>query len=205
MTLFCSVDIETTGLDPTHSDVLEIGAVIDLTQDPYSDETRAEFHCYVVEDLYQGEPSALAMHPTIFKRIANKEEPYAYYSPAEAIFRFSTWLVENWKAASERPVLFAGKNFAQFDLPFLQAMPAFNESIQYEHGVLDPGPLFLDPEKDSKIPNTMTCCVRAGITYFDGHTALDDAMQVRRLIQQYYSKKSNRGWIWPKRRKTGTR
>ena len=101
-------------------------------------------------------------------------------------------------------MLFAGKNFAQFDLPFLRAMPAFDESIKYEHGVLDPGPLYVNPEIDSKIPNTEECCKRAGIDYYEGHTALEDAMQVSRLIQTYYFKKSHRGWLWPKRRKIGT-
>ena len=202
MTLYCSLDLETTGINALHTNILEIGAVIDSTDGKqYEGTIRPEFHCYVVQDLYTCDPYAASMHPEIFKRIAEREKPFYYYSPNEAVFQLSLWLSVSWP--KDQPVFFAGKNFAQFDLPFLRRLPGFEETISFHPSVLDPGPLFLDPLIDSKNPNLSVCCERAGLENHVTHTALEDALQVSSLIQAYYAKRSQRGWIWPKSKRKG--
>ena len=75
---YVSIDIETTGLDEYTCDTIEFGAIIDNLnfQKPFDE--LPKFHAYVVLPRYQGEPYALSMHAEIFRRIANREEPYEY-------------------------------------------------------------------------------------------------------------------------------
>jgi len=185
---YCSLDLETTGIDPEHCDVIEIGAVIDRCVDPLSDADRPEFHCYVKEDLYTGEPYGLSMHAATFKRIAKEEGPYHYWAPFQAIRELELWFEGNWnRVTGTKKVLFAGKNFGSFDLEYLKRMPGFDEQISYEHGMLDPGPLYFNPKKDKKIPNLEACLKRADLVEDVTHTALQDAIQVSKVIQAYYA------------------
>jgi len=177
MTKFCSIDIETTGLDPETCQILEIGAVIADTDG----RELTTFHCYVKHDLYQGEAFALAMNSAILQKLDNPEN----LDVTEVVSEFAWWLYHFWDSPK---VLFAGKNFGSFDLQFLKKLPGFNRDIKYYHAFLDPGPLYFDPKIDTTIPNLAKCLKRAGIGSVVTHTALEDAHLVKHLIQSYYSK-----------------
>ena len=83
---YASIDIETTGLDLSYCQMLEFGCVLDDMEAPV--ENLPTFHCYILRPYYTGDPYALAMHSTIFKRIANLEPGYNYYKPEEAFDKF---------------------------------------------------------------------------------------------------------------------
>lgn len=199
MTRFCSLAINTTGQHADLCNVIEIGAVIDDTTNPIDDDERPEFHSYILEDVYQGEPSVLSVLEADLGRIARKEKPFRYLTPAAAIHDLSGWLHEYW--GDTDPVLFAGKNLGIFDFKFLTKMPGWSDYIIYRPGVLDPGPLFMDPKKDSGLPTLDTCCERAGIEYPDEEdTVLQQAQLVAEVLQAYYGKKKHKGWLWHKKR-----
>ena len=185
---FVSIDIETTGLDEKTCQTIEIGAVIDDWLEPLANPP--EFHCYVKRDRYSGEPYALSMHPTIFRRIATAEEGYDYFYPKEAMIELGCWMRDNGAYVPdpdhpkrEARAVVAGKNFAAFDDKFLRQLPHFDEYVKYHHRVLDPGMLYWDPITDIKPPGTATCMERAGLAGEVAHTALEDAKCVAKLIQ----------------------
>jgi oligoribonuclease len=186
-----SIDIETTGLDHSYCQTIEFGAVIDDLSDPKPYSELPQFHCYIDrEGKYQGEPYALAMHAEIFRRIAKREEPYLYVKPFHLERKFSEFLVANGAVPnghSLTEINVVGKNFAKFDLRFLEN-DNFDKSMAFRmcHRNLDPGSLYFDPKVDRKPPDSKTCMKRAGLDGEVAHTALEDAMMVVKLIRKYY-------------------
>ena len=178
---YVSIDTETTGLNPEHCQVLEIGAVIDDGVTPI--ENCPTFHCYVDHVLILGEPFALAMHPTIFHRIATREEGYTYLQPWEVAPKFKEFLTDNGIDADR--VIVAGKNYARFDSRFLSKITSWDKHIQVHHRILDPAALYWQPEIDGvELPDTKTCMQRAGIGGEVAHTAVEDARVVALLIRR---------------------
>lgn len=184
---FVSIDIETTGLDADTCDIIEIGAVIDDWLDPLLEPPT--FHCYVLSDMYKGQPMALSMHPTIFRRIATKDNGYTYHYPRAAAMYLGEWMKNNGAYTPdpdhperEARAIVAGKNFAMFDDRFLRTLPDFDSHVKYHHRILDPGMLYWNPLTDTKPPGTETCMKRAGLDGEVAHTALEDALIVAKLI-----------------------
>lgn len=117
---YCSIDIETTGLDHRFHDILEVGAVLDdlTVQAPLAELPR--FHCYVLphdERGYRGDPFALSMNARILERIAKRNQPAQhpaevvpegtlFLHPGEVAHRFAAWARKHWllttQAAKDR-------------------------------------------------------------------------------------------------------
>lgn len=174
---YVSVDIETTGLDPDTCQVIEFGAVLETGSELPS------FHAYIVHPLYQGEPYALSMHPTIFRRIATREPGFLYLRPEELGPRFAYWLQEQGLPPG-KSIQAAGKNFGSFDLQFLKRIHRFEEFVRIAHRSYDPAMLYFQPGVDSKLPDMKTCMQRAGIEGEVTHTAVEDARLVVQLLRK---------------------
>jgi DNA polymerase III epsilon subunit-like protein len=193
---YCSIDIETTGLDRDNHMILEIGAVLDDWVS--SVETLPKFRCYVDNGpLIQGSPYALSMHPKIFRYIATNgkerepdQEGIAIIKVKHVAQEFLTWL-QRWNMKPcTRHLTAAGKNFAGFDQQFLRRLPRWEEFIPTQHRVIDPGNLYWDPRIDGNgLPNLKTCMERAGIPGTVAHTALEDAIVVVKLIRIWFKRR----------------
>lgn len=76
----------------------------------------------------------------------------------------------------------AGKNPAGFDIPFIEALPNWQGLIKFHRRVFDPASHYaLDTDKN--LPDLQECLKRAGIDKVVSHTAVDDALDVVRLIR----------------------
>lgn len=181
---YVSIDIETTGLDPETCDVLEFGAVLDDLENPKAIEDLPKWHCYFVKEAYMGQPYALSMHPHIFRRIATKEEGYHYHRPMGFAYMFKKFLLENGYEMQEDRVYInaAGKNFAAFDLPFLERKTDLKKHIKIRHRILDPSSMYLRIG-DEALPGTEECLKRANLDSTVAHTAIEDAIAVIKLIR----------------------
>ena len=191
---YVSIDIETTGLDPSFCQVIEIGAVIDDWDAPVEELKR--FHAYVYHDRIVGQPYALQMNAAILLKIANAEKAVRGVQPGDVADvtldgdrflrpkavgrRFSQFLEKNGIVPG-KAVLAAGKNFAGFDRPFLDLLPDFN--VRFHHRVIDPAMLFWVPGVDDEPPATKTCMERAGIAGEVAHTAVEDAIGVIKMVR----------------------
>jgi oligoribonuclease len=191
---YISVDIETTGLRPDTHDVVEVGAVIDDFSNPKPLDELPTFHCYVRMKNYVTDPYCSFLHQAIFHRISkwpSKEvtDRWNFYTPDEVVHRFADFLKDNGvEAASDGryTLTAAGKNFGSFDLQFLNKKLDFNKKIRFRHRFLDPGILFFDPRTDTVIPSQQECLERAGSFEQVEHTAVEDAMQVVKLLRHHY-------------------
>lgn len=134
---YIALDIETTGINPETSQIIQIAAVYDpdgitpITQLPKFDIAITN------KGEIKGEPFALSMHSDLFKRIASGGKGTTSTTDT-ADGHFGMWLLANGIATSKLTV--AGKNAAGFDLPFLK-MHGF-KTERFSHRVLDVGPVY---------------------------------------------------------------
>lgn len=188
---YVSIDIETLGLDPDYCDTIEFGAVIEDTSRPRPIEELPTYHAYLTKpkDRYQGEVYAMYMHSKsgMFERIA-KRTPGFNYIPHDMLGEnFFGWLSQEGlgEIGARKPpakITVAGKNFMAFDMRFLRRLPDFEKCIKIEHREMNPAMQYMLPT-DEKPPSLQTCLERAGINTEVKHTAVEDALDVIRLIR----------------------
>lgn len=80
----------------------------------------------------------------------------------------------------------AGKNFASFDQQFLIKLPRWKQVFAIRSRVLDPGILFIDWNSDESVPSLDVCKQRAGIDGAVTHNAVEDAIDVVKLLRKQY-------------------
>lgn len=186
-------DLETTGLDESFCQIIEIGMVIDDFKSP---ETHLPaFHRYVKHDVYCGDPFAFHQNAKIMEVLAFGTS--SKITPIGAL-KLAIWdfLSANFHSEKEASLTFSGKNFASFDLRFLRRIcpephhPKFGP-YSIKHRVLDPGSLYFNPETDAMLPDTKECMKRAGIDGEVPHTALEDCFIVSKMLRNYYAKRSH--------------
>jgi len=200
---YISIDIETTGLDRENDQVLEIGAIIENTHDPKPFEELPKFHAIIQHDRYEGSAYAINMNQRIFKIHANfptygsMEEISDYIIkhnlvPVDAVAQdFYFWCMQNLinkPKDTQTPVksIVAGKNFVDFDKPFLDRLPEWKKYFAFHRRVLDPSTIYTDFILDTKLPDLNKCLERAGIDSVVGHDAIGDAWQVIQVLRSKY-------------------
>jgi DNA polymerase III epsilon subunit-like protein len=184
---YASIDLETTGLNFENCDIIEFGAVLDDLNNPLELEKLPKFHVYVIQNEYRGEPYALSMHSEIFRRIATKEEGFQYVYPQKLGKAFKDFLLKNGYEEKHDKISLnvAGKNFMGFDYQFLRTKTDMSKHIKMRHRVLDPAILYYK-EGDEALPNLATCLERAGLDSDVAHTAVEDSIDVIKLIRKHF-------------------
>jgi len=170
---YLSIDIETTGLDPERHQILQIGAVYDDLENPKPESQLDTFTGIVKWNEYVGQPVALKMNAELLGH------PDGVWI-ADLGHHFRKWMV----GLDSGKVTVAGKNFATFDLPFIQrAFPGV--SYWFHRRILDVGTMYA-VIGDKELPNLSECCLRAGLEEEVTHDALEDALMVVRLVRHYF-------------------
>jgi DNA polymerase III epsilon subunit-like protein len=188
-----SFDIETTGLEPGKHSIIELGAVIEDFETPVED--LPEFRCLIDNDDIVGSPYALGMHVDtgLLKELQDPSEDTLVLKPKQVAPIFKNWMIrngvdfeteDNVRACSTARPVAAGKNVASFDIPHVETLPDWEKHIRFHHRVLDPGSMYFDPEKDNTPPDLPTCLERAGLDDEVAHTAVQDSLDVCRLIRK---------------------
>jgi oligoribonuclease (3'-5' exoribonuclease) len=167
---FLSLDLETTGLDPKTSSILEIGAVIGDTSDPYEKISfwpkmtlaRIEDSDEPGKSVFTGTPFALALNAGLLRRIAQapslRQEPESYWVP-EFFSKVADWSGIRWLSSpwtfgevlsdfldtylpNETGIQVVGCNVGSFDLQFL-ARESSSETVlsRLHHRTIELGSL----------------------------------------------------------------
>lgn len=203
--IYCSIDIETTGLDIEHCDIIEFAAVIDDLTDRKPLEELPRFHTYIAKRSLKGEPCALSMHPHIFRKIANADfktidqegcwisEGNERYMRIDQLPLYFKWFLEKnlpeslihyteQKTCQIKKLNIAGKNVSGFDIPFLKNKIKNWHGLSFSQRVLDPAILYFEPG-DLNLPDSLTCMKRAEIEGEVAHNAMEDALMVIKLLR----------------------
>jgi len=174
--LYCSIDIETTGLDFDKNQVLEIGCVIDNT-----DRTKRKpidkldsKRIVIYHDELVGDPFAIDLNSKLIHDIVNSD--IAVHKN-----RAGLELIQFLSCYFSKEVVVAGKNVSSFDIPFIKNLPDGND-IRFHRRSLDPTIFFIRPD-DVVPPNLSECLRRIGESPSDLHTAVGDAIDVCKLIR----------------------
>lgn len=195
---YISVDIETTGLNPEICKIIQFAAVIDNGA-PLEELPRFEKLLLQLNGVYPFNLQALEMNRNIVAKISEIQSK---------IKDKQTQLLSNWcydyelvdhflcfiarHGLKHEKITFAGKNFANFDLRFLEKLPGWCK-VNMHHRIIDPGSMFMLPT-DPGLPDLKTCLERCGLPNAIAHNALDDALQVVQVIRkslESYEKHSN--------------
>jgi len=197
---YVSFDIETAGLEAGTHSILEFGAVIDDLESPVDE--LPTFRRLIKHEQIVGQHYALGMHVDsgILKELqtADPEDNKEITTPDQVGEEFARFLYRNGFNADEKEKRYptvkeavgsyrltgAGKNLNAFDIDHVEAsLPGFGDFIIFHHRVLDPGPMYFDPEEDEVVPNLSTCLERAGLDENVEHTAVADSKDVVKLIR----------------------
>lgn len=81
----------------------------------------------------------------------------------------------------------AGKNFANFDNKFLERLPRWKQCLRARGRTIDPSILFVDWVNDEAIPGLSLCKERAHLDPHVTHNAIDDAMDIVKLLRTQYA------------------
>ena len=195
-----SIDTETTGLDYDTCQILQVGAVIEDTINVRPLDELPRFSCIIERQLYQGQPFALNMNNWIIAILASLET--ARKEDRERIRKenhimgeglvarsFWVWLTANeiypnsGSKTEQITINVAGKNFASFDKKFLEKLPGWSNYIQFAQRIIDPAEFFTHWKEDDRLPNLNECIRRAGLTGEVTHDAVQDAIDVIRVIR----------------------
>ncbi len=188
---YVSIDIETTGLNPKDNDIIEFAAVIDEFGASKPIEKLPKFHRYIKKNgPYICDAKAISMHQKIFEKLADEEEDAILIE--DLMYAFGNFL-QNHDVSPNKygqiVINVAGKNFGSFDYQFLLAkIPEDNwNNISFRQRFIDPAILYVNGD-DVCLPDIKTCVERyqeeTGEKYtWNHHTAMDDAIQVVKLLR----------------------
>lgn len=222
---YCSIDIETTGLDPENCQILSIGAVIEDTNDIKPIEELPKFHGVIKRRNITGETYAINMNRDLIQKISHyiscesQDEKddlvhmtgMRFYEEDMIVIAFYYWLIANGMGEPfhyelgldranlklmdlqvplrTRPIhiTVAGKNFATFDLKFLQKLPRWKQLISVRQRIMDPSVLYVDWSQDESLPGMSLCKQRANLPEEVAHDAVLDAIDVIQLFRNKYN------------------
>ena len=195
--IYVSIDCEMTGLDPETCQLLEIGAIIEDTNNIKQIDEIPKFSCIVEHEHLMGQPMGLHMNSRIIEILAkmedlNKVERSEYRKlhkiiPASMVASsFQIWLAANGiKTDTNRVVItVAGKNFAGADKKFLDKVPNWSKHIQIRQRIIDVGGMYTDWKNDEILPNLNKCLERGGLIGEVDHVAVHDAWDVIRAVRR---------------------
>jgi DNA polymerase III epsilon subunit-like protein len=196
---FALIDLETTGIDENHNQILELGAVIEDTNKKLPIEKLPKLRCIIKHDMYMGGAFAINMNKRIFEilskaeGIRDKEQRAAFefengiMTIDEAIENFARFIkMYYFENGVEGPINIAGKNFPSFDKLFLEKVPTWKKNVKFERRFIDPAILFVDWKSDKRLPSLDDCLKRAGIDREVQHDAVQDCIDVLLCLRTQY-------------------
>jgi len=202
--VYISIDLETTGLNPETCQILEFGAVLEDTNNIKPLDELPTYHAYIKHPggNISGNIYALDLNKEIISNLKNEKDlkdKYNFIKVEDLADDFLAWCKIQGLEIKESThkggtnfsctINVAGKNFSGFDRKFLENVPDFTKKIRMRQRVIDPAILFIDWENDTSAPHLELCKQRANISGVVTHLAVDDAMDVIKLLRTQYANK----------------
>lgn len=198
-----SLDIETTHVKPALGSILSIG----LQYAVFNKETgnisyTKSFYGTVHQDLYSGDPYALAMNAEVLKYIADSNSGKAVIIPEADVVIKKDSILDLWDSVIEfvdslnlnevDKLTLLGKNLQGFDLYWLgyhlnKDLNSLLKDLKSGRRICDVATCFVLPS-DEVLPDLTTCIKRSGLNKEVSHNALEDAQDVTDLFAHILTK-----------------
>jgi|AntDeeMinimDraft_6_1070357.scaffolds.fasta_scaffold00887_2 oligoribonuclease (3'-5' exoribonuclease) len=101
-------------------------------------------------------------------------------------FKNGNWVSSITNNTPVTTLTVAGKNVAGFDIPFIKTLPNINKVFRFHQRTIDPAILYMDWENDEVLPNLQTCMGRAGVEGEVTHSAIQDAIDIIKVLRTTY-------------------
>lgn len=192
---YVSIDLETTGTKPDRHQIIEFGAVIENTHKNTAIENLPRFKRIVKHPEYIGQAFAFNLNARIFQELVQPTGATEICEALDLAVQFKDFLLNNGFDKDDQKeyvrIIAAGKNFAAFDLAFLNNLANWRDHIRISQQVLDPAIYYVNFAEDERLPSLEECKKRAGFADTTvTHDALDDALDVVQLLRQQYKFKN---------------
>lgn len=175
---YVSIDIETTGVRPQVDQILQLALVVEDTRYPEIPVQELPYFCRIVKhEEYHGNPYALGLNAWILDLLSGRTKavsPYPIVHIDGLASDANAFLNDQLGTGRFNA---AGKNAANFDIPFLPEELA----RRFRHRVIDPGSVFVNWSKDS-LP-TLGDLIDTPVS----HDALGDARDVITCLRRSYT------------------
>jgi DNA polymerase III epsilon subunit-like protein len=175
---FIAIDIETTGLNRSTAQILQIGATVYGGIDSPGTQPSDQFMSYVRHREYHGQAAALAMNQNIFARLA-KGEGVALW---RAIRELNVFILERCRE-NPYPV---GFNVGSFDLTILRR--DWYGEWPFHHRVIEIGSLCANLDGTPTSSNALAALRGHEVT----HDALEDALDARFYHEHWIQQQKER-------------
>lgn len=195
---YVAVDIETTGLEKSVNQIIQMAFVAEDTNAPLEEVEKLP-SLVITFDLRDvqivGNIHALTMNNSLLEKIKNWDDSNIILKQEDevaVVTLIRRFLASNGftKNGTVPKAVLAGKNISGFDLPFiLEKFPSL--SSYFSRRTLDPSILYLRNE-DEDVPSLWECLSRAGIEKEVAHTALEDAQDIIRVMRA----SSMKAYVW---------
>jgi DNA polymerase III epsilon subunit-like protein len=192
---YVSIDLETTGTNPSVHDIIEFAAVIDDIGSNKPIEKLPTFHRFIKkESSYVCEAKAVIINQRVFEKLASNDDD-EIITIEDLMYAFGNFLHSNGLTQNKYGTTIinvAGKNFGTFDYQFLKNKIPDGQwnNISMRHRFIDPSILYFEPG-DIALPDILKCTERmeqetGEKIVWSHHSALDDALQIVRLMRHRF-------------------
>ena len=181
---YVSLDLETTGvLEQDPDNILQISMIVEDTKNIKPLEELPHFTALINRRTFSGESYALSLNSWIFDILSGRvDNPgYLVLDEREWVSKAVSFLNKHFDP-DDGKIVFAGKNVGMFDAQF---MP-MRLKKRISHRILDPGPMFVDWDKDDKPPGLGLVKERVGLESEVTHDAYDDALDIIKVLRTQY-------------------
>lgn len=181
---YVALGLMTTGSDPDASQILEFGAVVDLSPKMLLDNCPI-FHCYVVHGKFiHGDCEGLTKSVHILNRIVNREAGAVYLRPESVVPQFKCWLSQYGFRPTDRDFPVISVSQTALKLRFLARLPSWDQ-IKVNSNLLDIASFYWSSRDDCiEAPTRSECMMRSNISPKVANTAIEDAKIAIQLFRE---------------------
>jgi len=192
---YYSIDIETTGLDETEHQILQVGIAFEDTDHIKQIDRIPQREFTIRHKKISGDLYALTMESNvnIMRYALENPKNKDVLQQCELTNRLCEFMYEcegtiprnekTGRTPKYRTITVAGKNFNGFDRKFLEAIPGFTDQIHMRYRTIDPAMLCIDWSRETP-PSLQDCKDSLKINGEVKHTALEDAIDVIKIIRK---------------------
>ncbi len=189
------ISLLTTGFDPVKNNILELGFLVEQTENELPYEECPKLRLWADFEFYRGCPQSLINHSHVLQKIQEMRDAnpksIRLVKPDNIIDKLVSFLKPHFanNGVFNNQITVAGRNYSGLDQKFLERLKGF-EGIPFSGHVIEPSILLLDTKKDNQPPTFAECKRRVGLEGGANFDSLKDCWDIVQIIRAVNNKKN---------------